>query len=184
MTTTTTVKNAATVAFVNALLAECQKLGYTVVSRDPSTETGLKENGGWCFLRLEGTHEAGASLIIPLAKTRLGNLHSHVDLQGKDGYVPLPKKNGKVICHFQPDVAKVTQILPMFLSAAKRATAAPTPKAPVAQPVATPPQAPAASLIAAIPAASQPDSQPEPDMDLDALMSEALTDTEEAPALS
>jgi hypothetical protein len=176
--TQTTVKFPATIAFVNALLAECAAKGYTVVSRDPSTETGLKENGGWCFLRLEGTHEAGASLIIPLAKHRLGNLHSHVDLQGHDGYVPLPKKNGKVICHFQPDVAKVTQILPKFLSAAKRATAAPTVKATPSPTVVTPVAAPATDLVAAAKAASMgdfPPASPEmTDAEIDALMADEL----------
>lgn len=134
MTTTTApkIQFPATQAFVQALLAECAKQGLKPVSLDPTTESGLKENGGWAFLRLEGTHEAGASLIIPKAAGRLGKLHSHVDLSAYPGYVALPKKNGKVICHFEPDVAKVSACLKAFLSAAKRATAAPTPKATVA----------------------------------------------------
>mgnify|MGYP001567933139 CR=1 FL=1 len=135
MTTTIKINHPATKAFVTALLGECAKLGLAVLSLDPTTESGLKENGGWCFLRLEGDHANGASLIIPKAVTRLGNLHSHVDLMGKDGYIPLPKKNGKVVCHFAPDVEKVKKVLPAFLSAAKRATAAPTPKTTVSAPV-------------------------------------------------
>lgn len=140
MTTTTTnstakVQHPATKALVSALLAECQARGYDVKSLDPATESGLRENAGWCFLRLEGTHEAGASLIIPKAAHRLGKLHSHVDLTGADGYLPIGKPNGKVICHFEPDPAKVAAILPRFLSAAKRATMAATPKATVPQQV-------------------------------------------------
>jgi hypothetical protein len=136
--TTQKINHPATKAFVSALLTECAKQGLAVVSLDPSTESGLKENGGWCFLRLEGTHEAGASLIIPKAVGRLGRLHSHVDLVGHDGHVALPKKNGKVICHFEPDLAKVSKVLKFFLSASKRATLAPTPKATVSAPAVAP----------------------------------------------
>lgn len=132
--TTQKINHPATKAFVSALLTECAKQGLAVVSLDPSTESGLKENGGWCFLRLEGTHEAGASLIIPKAVGRLGKLHSHVDLVGHDGHVALPKKNGKVICHFEPDLQKVSKVLKFFLSASKRATLAPTPKATLSVP--------------------------------------------------
>lgn len=147
MTTTIKLNHPATKAFISALLIECTKQGLTPVSIDPTTESGLKENAGWAFLRFEGTHEAGASLIIPKAVNRLGNLHSHVDLSGFDGYVATPKKNGKVVCHFTPDVTKVAAVLKQFLSAAKRATATPVKKdasqvasAPASEaPVATPP---------------------------------------------
>lgn len=136
--TQTKINHPATKSFVSALLAYCAEKGLKPVSLDPTTESGLKENGGWCFLRFEGTHEQGASLIIPKAVARMGRLHSHVDLSGRDGYVALPKKNGKVICHFEPDLEKVKAVLPAFLSAAKRATLAPTPKATVSAPAAAP----------------------------------------------
>lgn len=135
MSNSTKIQFPATFNLVQALLAEAKKQGITVVSLDPTTESGLKENRGYCFLRFEGTHEAGASLIIPKAVGRMGNLHSHVDLSAYDGYVPLPRPNGKVICHFAPDPQKVAKCLKEFLSAAKRATAVATPKKTVATPV-------------------------------------------------
>lgn len=129
----------ATRALAQTLIAHAKSLGYTIASADPTTESGLKENGGYAFLRFEGTHEMGASIIIPKAVGRLTRVHSHVDLSAFSGYIPLPKKNGKVICHFSADADLLKAVLPQFLSAAKRATAVATPKvasqAPVVQPV-------------------------------------------------
>lgn len=122
--TTIDASNFTYVQFCKALIKFCEEKGLNPVRAN--TETGLPQNEGWAFLRFS---EGGAALIIPKGKTRLGSLHSHVDLQGKDGYIALPKKNGKVICHFAPDLEKVKAVLPMFVGAAKRATAAPTPKA-------------------------------------------------------
>ncbi len=134
----TKIQFPATYSLVQSILASCKEQGLTPVSLDPTTESGLKENRGYCFLRFEGTHEAGASLIIPKAVGRMGNLHSHVDLSAYDGYVPISKPNGKVICHLAPDPQKVAKCLKAFLSAAKRATAVATPKATVAKPEPTP----------------------------------------------
>ena len=55
----------------------------------------------------------------------MGNLHSHIDLTGASGYIALPKKNGRVACHFEPDVSKVSKVLSQFVSASKRPVMAP-----------------------------------------------------------
>lgn len=103
--------------FVNNILDFCAEKGWEVESHP--TPSGLRENAGWCFLTFKGSE---ASLIIPKSKGAPTNLHSHVDLSGHDGYRPLPGKNGKVICHFEADLAKVKAVLHLFLGAAKRAT--------------------------------------------------------------
>jgi hypothetical protein len=60
----------------------------------------------------------------------MGNLHSHVDLSGIPGVIPLPKKNGRVVCHFEPDVSKVSKALASFMGASKRPVAAPVRRLP------------------------------------------------------
>lgn len=122
--TTINASNFTYVQFCHALIKFCEDQGLAPLRAE--TESGLPQNEGWCFLRFS---EGGAALIIPKGKTRMGNLHSHVDLSGHEGFIPLPKKNGKVICHFAPDLEKVKKVVPMFVGAAKRATAAPTPRA-------------------------------------------------------
>ncbi len=74
-------------------------------------------------------------------------LHSHVDLTGYSGYIALPKKNGKVVCHFAADLGLLETVLPLFVGASKRASLAP-----VAKTVATPVDA----FLAAIPVAKTP----------------------------
>lgn len=133
--TTINASNFLYVQFCHALIKECKRQGLPEPVR-ADTETGLPQNEGWAFLRFTPD---GAALIIPKGKTRLGNLHSHVDLSGKDGYIPLPKKNGKVVCHFSPDLGKVSKVLSAFVGAAKRATLSPTPKATLGAPVYTGP---------------------------------------------
>lgn len=125
--TTINASNFSYVQFCQKVLAAAKAQGLQPITAD--TESGLPQNDGWCFLRFAPD---GAALIIPKGKTRMGNCHSHVDLSGKDGFVALPKKNGKVICHFESDADKVSKVLSAFVGAAKRATLAPTPKATVA----------------------------------------------------
>lgn len=105
------------VTFCQALIAECRAQGLQPVTAP--TETGLPQNKGYAFLRFS---DDGAALIVPKSATRMGSLDSHVDLSGTDGYIPLTKPNGKVACHFAPDVAKVAKVLARFVGASKRAT--------------------------------------------------------------
>lgn len=140
--TTINASNFSYVQFCTKVLAAAKAQGLQPITAD--TESGLPQNDGWCFLRFAPD---GAALIIPKGKTRMGNLHSHVDLTGKDGYVALPKKNGKVICHFAPDADKVTAVLSAFVGAAKRPTAAPVSKVASSATVATTPSAPLSDVF-------------------------------------
>lgn len=90
------------------------------------TPTGFPENEGYFFVEW-GPHLQAPALIVPKSKTRMGNLHSHLDLSALPGHIALPRKNGKVVCHFEPDLAKVSKALASFASgsASKRPTAAP-----------------------------------------------------------
>lgn len=85
-----------------------------------ATPSGFPENENYFFVRWND-----AALIVPKSKTRMGNLHSHIDLSGLDGYVALPKKNGRVVCHFSPDVRLVSKALSLFVNASKRPVAPP-----------------------------------------------------------
>lgn len=117
------------ISFVHNILDFCAENGWEVDSHP--TPSGLRENAGWCFLTFKGSD---ASLIIPKSKGAPTNLHSHVDLAGRDGYRPLKARNGKVVCHFEADLAKVKAVLPLFLGAAKRATLGRLPTASVTTP--------------------------------------------------
>jgi hypothetical protein len=114
--TTTTKTLPAYVQFCNALKAEAesQGLGHYLTA---DTETGLPQNAGYAFLRFS---ENGAAIIVPKSQTRMANVHSHVDLSGQDGFVALPKYNGRVLCHFAPDVTLLAPVLCLFNGQAKR----------------------------------------------------------------
>jgi hypothetical protein len=106
------------VKFCADLIARAEKLA-PVVRAD--TESGLPQNEGWAFLRFVGSE---AAMIVQKSKSKAPQIHSHVDLSGKAGFIELPKKNGKVICHFAPDLDLIEAVLPLFVGASKRATAA------------------------------------------------------------
>lgn len=93
------------------------------------TPSGLPENEGYCFIEW-GAHGSAPAMIVPKSKTRMGNLHSHVDLSGHQGHIQLPKRNGRVVCHFAPDVALVSRALHAFMGASKRDVAAPVRRLP------------------------------------------------------
>ena len=125
----TQAKTPSYVQFCHALVAECRAQGLQPITA--GTETGLPQNKGFAFLRFS---EDGAALIVPKSVTRMGSLHSHVDLSGADGYIPLEKPNGKVMCLFAPDLEKVRAIVGRFVGASKRATVVPSKATPGATP--------------------------------------------------
>src|SRR5512146_542934 len=110
------------VQFAQALRAEIAHLGLPAPISAP-TETGFPQNAGYFFVRWDTADSA--ALIIPQSKTRMGNLHSHVDLSRFQGHVALPRRNGRVVCHFTPDVALVSKALHLFVGASKRPVAPP-----------------------------------------------------------
>ncbi len=134
MSTVTTSKSVpAYVSFCAAIIAECQAQGLDPL-RD-ATESGLPQNEGYCFLRFQ---EGGAALIVPKSKNRMAPCHSHVDLSGVEGFIPLPRKNGRVICHFESDLGLLATVLPFFVGASKRASLPPVRKTQSAPVEATP----------------------------------------------
>ena len=120
MTTNTT---ALYIQFANALRAEIRAQGLPEPTA-AETPTGFPENEGYFFVEF-GPHGQSPALIVPKSKTRMGNLHSHVDLSTLSGHIPLPRKNGRVVCHFEPDVAKVSKAFASFVHASKRPVAPP-----------------------------------------------------------
>ncbi len=111
------------VQFAQAIRAEISRQGLPEPTH-AETPTGFPENDGYFFVEW-GTHGAAPALIVPKSKTRMGNLHSHVDLSGVPGFIALPKRNGRVVCHFEPDVSKVSKALHSFVGASKRPIAPP-----------------------------------------------------------
>lgn len=125
--TTTNTKPAVTVAspayvtFCKDLTEECrsQGLGHYLKA---DTETGLPQNAGYAFLRFS---EDGAAVIVPKAQGAMREVHSHLDLSGFDGFIALPKRNGRVLCHFAADLTLLAEVLPLFDGASKRPVAKP-----------------------------------------------------------
>jgi hypothetical protein len=116
------LQNTAYVQYAQVLHSMIEDLGLPPpVHAD--TETGFPQNEGWFFVRW-GNSES-AALIVPKAKRGMRSLHSHLDLSGHDGFIPLPAKNGRVVCHFESDLSKVRKVLHLFVSASKRAIAPP-----------------------------------------------------------
>lgn len=107
------------VQFAQAIRDAIQAQGLPA-PESAQTETGFPQNEGYFFVRW-----SDAALIVPKSKLRMSNLHSHVDLSGQSGYIALPKKNGRVVCHFTPDITKVSEVLHLFVNASKRPLAAP-----------------------------------------------------------
>jgi len=132
MSTTTTKSY---VTFTAALIAKCTELGLSPL-RDMTTESTLPENAGWAFLRFGDNNSA--ALIVPKSVTRMGNCHVHIDCASSPGVVPLPKKNGRVICHHTPDLELLMKhVVPRLPGASKRDVLPPTRKTPVTTPIVT-----------------------------------------------
>ena len=114
------------VQFIAGIRRTIQGLGLPTPTLDESTPTGLPENNGYVFVEW-GVHGVAPAIIVPKSVMRMGNLHSHLDLSAYPGHVPLPKKNGRVVCHFEADLAKVSRVLSLFAdaTASKRPVAAP-----------------------------------------------------------
>lgn len=110
-------------AFAAALHAEIKALGLPSPTL-ASTPTGFPENENFFFVEW-GAHGQAPALIVPKSKTRMGTIDSHLDLSGASGHIALPKKNGRVICKFEPDISKVSKVLAQFVGASKRPVAAP-----------------------------------------------------------
>lgn len=119
------------VQFAQQLKQKCAEMGLSPLTAD--TETGFPQNEGWFFVRFGDQNSA--ALIVPKSKGRMGNCHSHIDLSDVPGYIPLPKKNGRVVCHYSADVDLIAKhVLPRLPGASKRPIATPvkaTPAAPV-----------------------------------------------------
>jgi hypothetical protein len=84
-----------------------------------ATPSGLPENKGWMFMQFSEDKNA-AALIVQKTEGKAPNVHSHLDLAGHDGYIPLPKYNGRVLCHFECDLNKVKSVLHLFVASARR----------------------------------------------------------------
>ncbi len=125
MTTTTTNSQKSAPLYVQlaqAIMLACQERGLQPQT-DDQTETGFPQNKGYFFVRFG--QGLTAALIVPKSVAKVGLCDSHVDLSGLDGYVPLRKENGKVLCHFDPSVGDVTQVIERLIGASKRDTRTP-----------------------------------------------------------
>lgn len=113
------------VQFANQIRAEIAAQGLPPAETSP-TPSGFPENENYFFVEW-GAHGLAPALIVPKSKTRMGNIHSHVDLVSAQvpGAIPLPKKNGRVVCHLSPDMTSVSKALRLFVGASKRPVAAP-----------------------------------------------------------
>lgn len=114
MSTTTTPY----VAIAARIRQFCTELGLPqpVAAATPS---GLPENAGWMFVQFS-TDRSAAALIIQKTQGRAPNIHSHLDLQGLDGFIELPRLNGRVLCHFECDLNKVRAVLHLFVDSVRR----------------------------------------------------------------
>jgi hypothetical protein len=122
MSTTTVSK---TRAFGQTILAICEELKLPVPTLSP-TESGLPENTGWIFVgfgpkSVNSSRELGDTACLIISKS-LTQVHSHLDLDGEEGYLPLPKKCGRVICHFAADIDLIANVIGRFVTASRRAT--------------------------------------------------------------
>lgn len=115
--------------FIAAVRAEIRRLGLPEPQTDPGTTSGLPENRGYVFIEW-GAHLIAPALIVPKSTLRMGNLHSHVDLGDLPGHIPLRSPNGRVVCHFEPDIRKVSVALERFIGASKVASRTPVRRLP------------------------------------------------------
>lgn len=120
-TTTKTVTVPVYTTITSALIKACHDQGLPSPLLDATTESGLPENAGWAFLRFT---EGAAALIIQKSVTKVPQVHSHVDLSDYQGFIALPKKNGRVLCHFKGDATLMADVLHLFVGTAKRPVAA------------------------------------------------------------
>lgn len=110
--------------FIAQTLAAAKALGLPDPTLDPSTESGLPENKGYAFIEY-GVHLVAPAIIVPKSARGPAIVHSHIDLSDMDGYVPLPRPNGRVVCHLKADPKAVASALARFVGASKRPVAAP-----------------------------------------------------------
>jgi hypothetical protein len=125
MSKTTSTK---TSTFGNDIRALCTELGLPTPTTS-NTDSGLPENTGWMFIAfgpesVDSSRALGDTACLIVSKS-LTQVHSHIDLDGEEGYIGLPKKNGRVICHFAPDLSLIAQVLHRFVSASRRASITP-----------------------------------------------------------
>lgn len=124
------------VQFAQALRIAIQAEGLPAPETH-DTPSSFHENAGYFFVQW-GPHGQSPALIIPKSVIRMGNLHSHIDLSGLPGHIALPKRNGRVACHFTPDIALVSRALHLFVGASKRPVAPPVRRLVAPLPVASP----------------------------------------------
>ena len=111
--------------FIAQTLAAAKALGLPDPQLDPSTESGLPENKGYVFIEY-GPHGAAPAIIVPKSARGPAIVHSHVDLSDMtEHYVPLPKPNGRVVCHLKAEPNAVASALSRFVNASKRPVASP-----------------------------------------------------------
>lgn len=104
-------------ALVVDIMERAQKLGLSV-ERDMGTASTLPENKGYVFVRVDG---GTASLIVPKHADEVKWCDSHIDWEGEDGFIPLEKANGKVICRIDPSETDLDQFLTRLSGASQRA---------------------------------------------------------------
>lgn len=86
-------------ALVMMVLETAEAEGLSI-ERDMDTTSTLPENKGFCFVFVDG---GTAGWIIPKHADRVKWTDSHLDWEGKDGYVPHPSgDNGTVVCRIDP----------------------------------------------------------------------------------
>jgi hypothetical protein len=108
---------------VKSLLESCERLGLVPLrTQNPdgtyNTVSTLPENGGNCFLRF-GDENAPA-IIVPKGVNSVPVCHSHIDLADMECWRPIPKYNGRVVCHIDSATADWDAIIALLPAAAKR----------------------------------------------------------------
>jgi hypothetical protein len=103
---------------VARILETAESLGLTV-ARDPGTASTLPENKGFVFVRVNG---GNAALIVPKHADRVKWADSHLDWTGREGYLPLPRPNGAVVCRIDPERVDLEAFLQALGGASKRAS--------------------------------------------------------------
>lgn len=115
-------KNKSVPAYLHLVLdiiSRAQKLGLTV-ERDMDNSSTLPENGGYCFVRVNG---GAAALIIPKHAAVVKWCDSHIDWEGEEGYEPHPKGTyGAVLCRINPAETDLDAYLTRLAGASKAAS--------------------------------------------------------------
>lgn len=103
-------------ALVVRILETAEALGMTV-ERDMGNTSTLPENKHFVFVRVDG---GTAALIVPMHADEVKYCDSHIDWDGRDGYIPLTKENGAVICRIDPSAVDLGELLTALSGASKR----------------------------------------------------------------